>query len=135
MPLVENSRQQSADQTLSPLTGVGSNGKTLAHPNPGKMFKSNNGKKCGDVFQEREFIMKNLLLSKGFFPESLLRPTVNYILQTQLPNGCIPWFENGKADRWDHIEAAMGLTIGGELAAAQRAYQWLADEQLADGSW
>jgi hypothetical protein len=79
--------------------------------------------------------MKNLLLSKGFFPESLLRPTINYILQTQLPNGCIPWFANGKADPWDHIEAAMGLTIGGELAAAQRAYQWLADEQLADGSW
>lgn len=79
--------------------------------------------------------MKNLLLTKGFFPESLLRPTVNYILQTQLPNGCIPWFTGGKADPWDHIEAAMGLTIGGELAAARRAYQWLAQEQLEDGSW
>ena len=79
--------------------------------------------------------MKNLLLTKGFFPESLLRPTVNYILQTQLPNGCIPWFENGKADPWDHIEAAMGLTIGGELAAARRAYEWLMQEQLEDGSW
>lgn len=79
--------------------------------------------------------MKNLLLSKGFFPESLLRPTINYILQTQLANGCIPWFANGKADPWDHIEAAMGLTIGGELTAARRAYQWLAQEQLEDGSW
>ncbi|MEN0038184.1 MAG: prenyltransferase [Cellvibrio sp.] len=79
--------------------------------------------------------MKNLLLSKGFFPESLLRPTINYILQTQLPNGCIPWFVNGKADPWDHIEAAMGLTIGGELAAARRAYAWLVQEQLDDGSW
>lgn len=79
--------------------------------------------------------MKNLLLTKGFFPESLLRPTVNYILRTQLANGCIPWFKDGKADPWDHIEAAMGLSIGGELAAAERAYQWLADEQLADGSW
>lgn len=79
--------------------------------------------------------MKNLLLSKGFFPESLLRPTINYILRTQLPNGCIPWFENGKADPWDHIEAAMGLTIGGELTAAQHAYKWLAQEQLEDGSW
>ncbi|GGY82931.1 prenyltransferase [Cellvibrio zantedeschiae] len=79
--------------------------------------------------------MKNLLLTKGFFPESLLRPTVNYILKTQLPNGCIPWFENGKADPWDHIEAAMGLSIGGELSAAERAYQWLAQEQLDDGSW
>lgn len=79
--------------------------------------------------------MKNLLLTKGFFPTNLLRPTVNYILQTQLPNGCIPWFANGKADPWDHIEAAMGLTIGGEYAAAQRAYEWLAEEQLDDGSW
>lgn len=79
--------------------------------------------------------MKNLLLSKGFFPESLLRPTVNYILQTQLPTGCIPWFSGGKADPWDHIEAAMGLTIGGELAAARRAYDWLVQEQLEDGSW
>ena len=79
--------------------------------------------------------MKNLLLSKGFFPEALLRPTVNYILRTQLPNGCIPWFAGGKADPWDHIEAAMGLTIGGEFEAAQTAYRWLAQEQLADGSW
>ncbi len=79
--------------------------------------------------------MENLLLTKGFFPEKLLRSTVEYILQTQLPNGCIPWFKNGKADPWDHIEAAMGLSVGGELAAAERAYQWLVHEQLPDGSW
>jgi len=79
--------------------------------------------------------MKNLLLTKGFFPESLLRPTVNYIVKTQLPNGCIPWFANGKADPWDHIEAAMGLSVGGEYLAAERAYQWLANQQLEDGSW
>lgn len=79
--------------------------------------------------------MKNLLLSKGFFPESLLRPTVNYILQAQLSDGCIPWFKGGKADPWDHIEAAMGLTVGGEYEAARRAYRWLANEQLDDGSW
>ncbi len=79
--------------------------------------------------------MKNLLLSKGFYPESLLRPTVNFILQTQLPNGCIPWFKDGKTDPWDHIEAAMGLTVAGEYAAAKHAYTWLVKEQLADGSW
>ena len=79
--------------------------------------------------------MKNLLLTQGFFPESLLRPTVNYILQTQLANGCIPWFKDGKADPWDHIEAAMGLTVAGEYAAARHAYSWLAQEQLSDGSW
>ncbi len=79
--------------------------------------------------------MINLLLSKGFYPESLLRPTVNFILRNQLPNGCIPWFKDGKADPWDHIEAAMGLTVAGEYAAARYAYSWLAKEQLADGSW
>lgn len=79
--------------------------------------------------------MKNFLLSKGFFPEELLRPTINFILQRQLPTGCIPWFDGGKADPWDHIEAAMGLTIGGEWDAAKRAYRWLAQKQLADGSW
>lgn len=79
--------------------------------------------------------MKNLLLSREFFPEGLLRPTANYILQTQLSNGCIPWFKQGKADPWDHIEAAMGLVVAGEYSAAKKAYQWLAQEQLADGSW
>lgn len=79
--------------------------------------------------------MKNLLLAKGCFPESLLRSTANYILQAQLSNGCIPWFVDGKADPWDHIEAAMGLTVAGEYAAAKKAYRWLAQEQLSDGSW
>jgi hypothetical protein len=79
--------------------------------------------------------MQNLLLTKKLFPESLLRPTVNYILRTQLPDGSIPWFVMGKVDPWDHIEAAMGLVIGGEFTAAQKAYQWLAENQLEDGSW
>ncbi len=79
--------------------------------------------------------MKNLLLSKGFYPASLLSPTVNFILRNQLPNGCIPWFKGGKADPWDHIEAAMGLTVAGEYAAARHAYAWLVKAQLADGSW
>jgi hypothetical protein len=78
---------------------------------------------------------QNALLAKGLFPEAWLRPTVNYIVRTQRPSGCIPWFEGGKADPWDHIEAAMGLSIGGEFAAAERAYLWLAQQQLDDGSW
>jgi len=79
--------------------------------------------------------MQNLLLSKNIFPESLLRPTVNYILRSQRPNGAIPWFVGGKLDPWDHIEAAMGLVIGAELVAAKKAYDWLSQHQLADGSW
>ncbi len=79
--------------------------------------------------------MSGPLFSKGFFPHELLRPAVEYILKTQQESGCIPWFENSYADPWDHIEAAMGLSIAGEYAAAERAYHWLKREQLADGSW
>jgi len=79
--------------------------------------------------------MKGLYVTKGQFPESLLRPTINYILNTQNRDGSIPWFSGGKTDPWDHTEAAMGLAIGGEYAAAEKAYAWLAEQQLADGSW
>nr|WP_255771393.1 prenyltransferase [Microbulbifer guangxiensis] len=47
----------------------------------------------------------------------------------------IPWFRGHYADPWDHVEAAMGLTIAGEWEAAKRAYRWLAANQLEDGSW
>ena len=47
----------------------------------------------------------------------------------------IPWFPGGHCDPWNHVEAAMALTVGGLDAEAEAAYQWLADTQLADGSW
>jgi hypothetical protein len=67
--------------------------------------------------------------------------TVNIDLLTELlarlqkDHGEIPWSEGGKTDPWDHIEAAMGLCIGGYINEARRAYEWLADIQLEDGSW
>ena len=79
--------------------------------------------------------MSELYLSKGLYPEEFLRPTVEFILAAQLPDGCIPWFPAGHADPWDHVEAAMGLSVAGEHAAAARAYEWLRDIQLPDGSW
>ncbi len=79
--------------------------------------------------------MSGLYLSRGLFPREFLRPTVQFILDTQLPSGEIPWFDRGYADPWDHVEAAMGLTIGGEYDGARRAYEWLAGMQLEDGSW
>lgn len=79
--------------------------------------------------------MSGLYLSRGLYPQEFLRPTVQFILDTQLPSGEIPWFGGGYTDPWDHVEAAMGLTIGGEYDAARRAYAWLARMQLADGSW
>ncbi len=69
------------------------------------------------------------------FPTEWLRPTVDFLLASQKPSGEIPWFERGHTDPWDHTEAAMGLSIAGELDAAARAYAWLAQSQLEDGSW
>jgi hypothetical protein len=57
------------------------------------------------------------------------------IARTQRPSGEIPWCTHQKTDPWDHVEAAMGLATAGFLSAARRAYEWLAGEQLADGSW
>lgn len=79
--------------------------------------------------------MSGLYLSRGLFPHDFLRPTAEFLLREQLPSGEIPWFAGGYTDPWDHVEAAMGLSIAGELAAAERAYHWLRDTQLEDGSW
>jgi hypothetical protein len=79
--------------------------------------------------------MSGIYLSPGFFPHDFLRPTVEFILATQESSGEIPWFDGGHSDPWDHVEAAMGLDVGGEHEAAVRAYRWLARTQLADGSW
>jgi hypothetical protein len=79
--------------------------------------------------------MSGLYLSRGLFPQEFLRPTVQFILECQQSNGEIPWFEGGYTDPWDHVESAMGLSIGGEHEAARLAYEWLAKMQLADGSW
>ncbi len=57
------------------------------------------------------------------------------IAETQMPSGEIPWCEGQKTDPWDHVEAAMGLSIGGYLTRAQKAFEWLARMQLDDGSW
>ena len=57
------------------------------------------------------------------------------LAKMQKASGEIPWSEGGKTDPWDHIEAAMGLCIGGYVDEARRAYEWLADIQLEDGAW
>ena len=61
--------------------------------------------------------------------------TATTIAETQLPSGLIPWFDGGHADPWNHTEAAMALTVGGFFAEAQKAYDWLAAEQLPNGAW
>lgn len=60
---------------------------------------------------------------------------VNLLIATQLDDGAIPWSPGDKTDPWDHVESAMGLTVGGALGHARRAYEWLRHKQLDDGSW
>jgi len=57
------------------------------------------------------------------------------IAGVQRPDGEIPWCEGQKTDPWDHVESAMGLSVGGYLNEARRAFEWLAGIQLEDGSW
>ncbi len=79
--------------------------------------------------------MTHLYVSKGFYPEEYLDDTVAYISRVQSTDGAIPWFEGGNLDPWDHVEAAMGLSIGGHYDEAQQAYYWLRDNQRENGSW
>jgi hypothetical protein len=62
-----------------------------------------------------------------------LEPAVDYIERVQRPDGLIPWYPDGPADPWDHVESAMALSVAGRDAAARRAYRWIADEQHDDG--
>jgi hypothetical protein len=75
-----------------------------------------------------------IYLAKGY-PKEYFRPTTEYIASVQLENGAIPWFENSTMDPWDHVESAMGLGIGGKIDEAQKAFRWLKNEQLEEGSW
>ena len=57
------------------------------------------------------------------------------IADTQSPTGEIPWSLTDKTDPWDHVESAMGLTIGGYVTEARKAFEWMAENQLENGSW
>jgi len=57
------------------------------------------------------------------------------IADTQQAGGEIPWSVGDKTDPWDHVEAAMGLAIGGYFRESVKAFEWMAQMQLEDGSW
>ena len=66
---------------------------------------------------------------------NIAKRTADYIARVQQPSGAIPWFAGGSLDPWDHVEAAMGLSIGGYLNEAEAAYAWLMRHQQAGGYW
>lgn len=72
---------------------------------------------------------------------SLVEPAIDvetiasFIAGVQKEDGQIPWSVGGKTDPWDHVESAMGLSVAGCRIEAERAYDWMAETQLDDGSW
>ena len=79
--------------------------------------------------------MIRLQLPDSVLPTDYFRDTVDFIASSQEASGALPWFVNGQLDPWDHVEAAMGLTLGGRLDEARAAYEWLQRHQQEDGSW
>jgi hypothetical protein len=75
-----------------------------------------------------------LSISEELNPVSMEKAAA-FIASIQKENGEIPWSAGGKTDPWDHVESAMGLSIGGFYAEAGKAYEWLAGTQQEDGSW
>jgi hypothetical protein len=71
----------------------------------------------------------------GLLSVQELLVTASTIASLQLASGALPWFKGGHCDPWNHVEAAMALTVSGYQQEARAAYQWLADIQLGGGSW
>lgn len=61
--------------------------------------------------------------------------TAASIASMQEPSGAIPWTPGEHVDIWNHVEAAMALLVGGEVEAAERAFDWVLTMQRPDGSW
>ncbi|YAL83103.1 prenyltransferase [Dermacoccaceae bacterium W4C1] len=73
--------------------------------------------------------------ANGVLTSEQVSATGDFILSQQGSDGALPWFSGGKWDPWDHVEAAMGLTLAGHLDAAAAGYRYCAATQSPDGSW
>ncbi len=71
----------------------------------------------------------------GILTSQEVQLTADSLVGLQRENGMIPWFDGGHCDPWNHVEAAMALSVCGRFKEAEMAYDWLADVQLGDGSW
>ena len=71
----------------------------------------------------------------GVLTSAQVAQTAASIAAMQEPDGAIPWTVGQHTDVWNHVEAAMALLVGGEVAAAESAYEWCLRSQRHDGSW
>jgi len=76
-----------------------------------------------------------MITSPGRLVDDSITSTVEWICAVQLENGMIPWFAGGHGDPWNHVEAAMAMSVGGALEPAERAFAWLRATQRSDGAW
>ncbi len=72
---------------------------------------------------------------RGVLTAAAVAETAASIAAMQEPDGAVPWTVGAHVDVWNHVEAAMALLVGGEVEAAERAYDWCRRTQRADGSW
>jgi hypothetical protein len=71
----------------------------------------------------------------GVVTAAQVRRTAEHIASLQQPDGLIPWFAGHHADPWDHIEAAMALSVAGLIDEARYAFAWSVEHQAEDGTW
>ncbi len=76
----------------------------------------------------------------GILTSDDLVATARSIAAQQEPSGAVPWFAPvdgvpGHVDAWNHVEAAMALSVAGFVPESRRAYAWLRSAQRPDGSW
>jgi len=71
----------------------------------------------------------------GLVDAHAVAATAASIAAMQEPDGAIPWTTGQHVDVWNHVEAAMALLVGGQVEAAERAYDWCLATQRPDGSW
>ena len=121
---------------LSPFFGLGFDEATLADPPSGMGADACDGQEPGALFRgEAEMNVAATTDLAGYRILSRLRGATDRILETQEADGAIPWFEDGPWDPWNHVEAAMALSVMGLHEAADAAYRCLAARQESDGSW
>ncbi len=73
--------------------------------------------------------------AKNQLSRQFLSPTLEGIVSVQEQGGAVPELEGGIVEPWTHVECAMAIDAGNFRDEAEKAYEWLADVQLADGSW
>ncbi len=84
---------------------------------------------------EPEVPLAQLPYVDGVLSAAEVAETARSIAAMQEPCGAVPWTPGEHVDIWNHVEAAMAMLVGGQVAAAELAYAWVPTMQRADGSW